>query len=213
MNLEASSFDAASTSQGRLKDLGGLKEEQCCMRKKKIQKKLMILNLSHGISSLLLKLMKLVGNHLQEKQQNPFLQHFRKIQQDSEATWNNCLQLSIHNNQFTNAVFSKVWDIYGKYHDESMGDLDVHLAIWRMFMYTTLQALISLISIGKEYDEISFGSKKMFISRQITDSGTNDLQYYTRTTNLENLFGEVKKKTKYVNYQKFLVQEDRKLLV
>ena len=117
---------------------------------------------------------------------------FQKSQQDSEATWNNFLQLSIPNNLFTNAVFSKVWDIYGKYHDESVGDLDVHLAIWRMFMYTTLQALISLISIGKEYDEISFGSKKMFISRQITDSGTNDLQYYTRTTNLENSFGEVK---------------------
>ena len=81
---------------------------------------------------------------------------------------------------------------------------NVHLAIWRMFMYTTLQALISLISIGKEYDEISFGSKKMFISRQITDSGTNDLQYYTRTTNLENSFGEVK--IKYENYQKFLVR-------
>ena len=81
MNLEASSFDAASTSQGRLKDayLGGLKEEQCRMRKKKIQKKLMILNLSHGITSLLFQLMKLVGNDLQEKQQKPFLQHFRKF--------------------------------------------------------------------------------------------------------------------------------------
>ena len=81
----------------------------------------------------------------------------RERQKNAEATWHNCLQLSIPTNQFTNAVFSMVWEIYGKYHDESMGDLNVHLAIWRMFMYPTLQALIS---IGKECDEISFESKK-----------------------------------------------------
>ena len=62
-------------------------------------------------------------------------------------------------------------------------------AIWRMFMYTTIQALIA---IGKEYDENSFESKKKFISSQITDSSTSGLQYFTRTTNLEKLFGEVK---------------------
>ena len=44
-------------------------------------------------------------------------------------------------------------------------------------MYTALQALIS---VGKEYDENSFESKK-FISNQITDSSTIDRQYYTRT--------------------------------
>ena len=73
MNLEASSFDAASASQVRLKDayLGGLNEEQ---RENKFQKNLMILDLGLGITSLLLKLTKLVGNHLQEKQQNPSLQ-------------------------------------------------------------------------------------------------------------------------------------------
>ena len=66
----------------------------------------------------------------------------------------------------------------------------MHLAaIWRMFMYTTLQALIP---IGKEYDDNSFESKKKFISSQITDSRTSGLQYFTPTTNLEKLFGEVK---------------------
>ena len=39
----------------------------------------MILNLNHGIISLLLKIMKLVGNHLQEDQQNSCLQNFRKV--------------------------------------------------------------------------------------------------------------------------------------
>ena len=101
-----------------------------------------------------------------------------------------------------------VWEIYGKYHNEGMSDRDVHLAIWRMFMYITLQ---TLISIGKEYDEISCGSTKIFLTRQITNSGMSDLQYYTRTMNLQKLVGEIK--AKFVNYQKFLVQEHRKLWV
>ena len=69
---------------------------------------------------------------------------FQESQQDSEATWDNCLQLPLPTTQCTNAVFSLVWDIYGQYHDEGMSDLNVHLVIWRMFMYTTLQALISI---------------------------------------------------------------------
>ena len=58
------------------------------MRKKKIQEKLMILNLSRGITSLLLKLMKLVGDHFQEKQQNPSLQLFRKVKAIKKRHWN-----------------------------------------------------------------------------------------------------------------------------
>ena len=38
----------------------------------------------------------------------------------------------------------------------------------------------------------SFGTKKKYISSQITDSSTIDLPYYTRTKNLEKMFGEVK---------------------
>ena len=108
---------------------------------------------------------------------------FQESQEDLEATWDKCLQLSLPTIQFTNSIFSSVWDIYGRY-------LDVHLAIWRMFMKITLQALIS---IDKEFDEISFRSTKIYLSRQKTDTGTSDLQYYTRTTNLEKFFGEVKR--------------------
>ena len=39
----------------------------------------MILNVNHGITSLILKITKLVGNHLQEDQQNSCLQNFRKV--------------------------------------------------------------------------------------------------------------------------------------
>ena len=150
----------------------------------------MILNLSLGVTSLLLKLTKLVGETAES-----ISSVSQKSQNNKEATWNNCLQLSIPTNQFTNAVFSIVWEIYGKYHDESMGDLNVHLAIWRMFICTTLQALIS---IGKEYDENSCESKKKFISSQITGASAIDLQYYSRTENLEKLFGEVKKPNMWI---------------
>ena len=84
-NFAASPSDAASASQAKLKDayLGGLKEKQQGdlphEREEKSGKKLAILNLSHGITGLLLKIMKLVGNHLQEDHQNSCLQNFRKV--------------------------------------------------------------------------------------------------------------------------------------
>ena len=72
------------------------------MRKQTIQKKLMILPWYYNPVA-----------HIDEACGKPFAgetaesisQVFQKSQQDSEATWNNCLQLSIPNNQFTNAVF------------------------------------------------------------------------------------------------------------
>ena len=148
----------------------------------------MILNLSHGITSLFLEITKLVGNHLQEKRQNPFPQIFKKASDNRKRYGTivfsyRCPQISYECHIFCGLGY--LWEN----HDEGMSDLDVHLAIWRMFMKTTLQALNSL---GKECEEISFGSKKIFICRQITDSDTSDLQYYTRTTNLEKLFGDVK---------------------
>ena len=66
MNIAASSLDAASASQVKLKDayLGGLKEKQQGdlpheREEMKIQEKLIILNLGQGITGLLLKIMKL----------------------------------------------------------------------------------------------------------------------------------------------------------
>ena len=82
MNLAASSFDAASASQERLKDayLGWLVDEQRGNLTHNFQQNLVM---SPGITSLLLKLTKLVGNHLQEKQQNPSLQLFRRMEGQS----------------------------------------------------------------------------------------------------------------------------------
>ena len=45
-----------------------------------------------------------------------------------------CNYLSIPTNQFTNAVFPSSGKSVAKYHDESTVDLNVHVAIRRMFM-------------------------------------------------------------------------------
>ena len=93
MSVEPSSFDAASISQVRLKDayFGGLMEEQqgnLTHEKENFQKKVMILNLSFGVTSLFLKLTKLVGNHLQEKQQ--WWANCSVIQRTSKAGSSSC---------------------------------------------------------------------------------------------------------------------------
>ena len=111
MNLEASSFDAASASQVRLKDayLGGLKEEQQG-------------NLSHekednseGTEDSesepwyykpVARNNEACGKPLAGKTAESISSAFQETQQDSEATWNNCVQPSLPTNQFTNAVFS-----------------------------------------------------------------------------------------------------------
>ena len=60
------------------------------MRERTFQKKLMIRNLSFGVTSLFLKLTKLVGNHLQEKQQ--WWATYSVIQRTSKAgsSWCQC---------------------------------------------------------------------------------------------------------------------------
>ena len=47
------------------------------------------------------------------------------------------------------AVFSTVREIYGRQPGDFMKDLDVNLAIWRVFMSTTLR---SAVHLGKDYD-------------------------------------------------------------
>ena len=47
------------------------------------------------------------------------------------------------------AVFSIVWGIYGREHDDPMNDLDVNMAIWCIFLNTTLRAAVHL---GQDHD-------------------------------------------------------------
>ena len=73
----------------------------------------------------------------------------KESQKDTEATWNHYLQISTNTSHHMEAVFSMVRKIYGRQPGDPMKDLNVNLAIWRMFMNTTLRAAVHL---GKEYD-------------------------------------------------------------
>ena len=55
-------------------------------------------------------------------------------------------QATIHHLE---AVYSIVRGIYGREPDDPMDDLDVNMAIWGVFLNTTLQAAVHL---GKDYD-------------------------------------------------------------
>ena len=98
------------------------------------KKKLMILNLSPGITSLLLETTKLVGNHLQEKQQNPSLQIFIKSQSNKEATLEHFFAISPQTISFAEAVYDMVRKVYGRPSGDPVEDLDVNAAIWGVFM-------------------------------------------------------------------------------
>ena len=73
----------------------------------------------------------------------------RESQKDTEATWKHYLQISPHTSHCMEAVFSMVREIYGRQPGDPMKDLDVNLAIWRMFMNTAHRAAVHL---GKDYD-------------------------------------------------------------
>ena len=56
-------------------------------------------------------------------------------------------RVSSHNH--TEAVFTSVRVIYVREHDDPMDDLDVNMAIWSMFLNTTLRAAVHL---GQDYE-------------------------------------------------------------
>ena len=73
----------------------------------------------------------------------------KESQKDTEATWDHNLHISPSTSHCMEAVFSMVRKIYGRQPGDPMKDLNVNLAIWRMFMNTTLRAAVHL---GKDYD-------------------------------------------------------------
>ena len=73
----------------------------------------------------------------------------KESQEDTEATWNHSLQISPNTSHKMEAVFSMVKKIYGRQPGGPMKDLNVNLALWRMFMNTTLRASVHR---GKDYD-------------------------------------------------------------
>ena len=104
----------------------------------------MIVILSLGITSLLLELTKLVGNHLQEKQQNPSIQLFRKVKTIKEATLEHFFAISPQTIHYTEAVYDMVRKIYGRPSDDPVEDLDVNVAIWRVRFHRKLKQFFYL---------------------------------------------------------------------
>ena len=153
MSVEPNSLDAASTSQLRRKDayLGRLMEmqrwdpshreeedsedsnnpeaETWYYREEPVAQnsKAWVNPIAHGASS----------SVDQEHQKN------------TEATWDQHLHISPDTSHYMEDVFFMVRKIYGKPLVDPVEDLIVNLAIWRMFMNTTLRAAVHL---GKDCD-------------------------------------------------------------
>ena len=63
--------------------------------------------------------------------------------------WSHNLHVSPATVHHAEAVFSIVRWIYGREHDDPMDDLDVHMAIWGIFLNATLRAAVHL---GPDYE-------------------------------------------------------------
>ena len=110
----------------------------------------MILKRSLGITSLLLKLTKLVcGKRLAGETTESISSAFQKSQNNKEATLKHFFSILPQTTSFTEAVYDMVRKIYGRPSDDPMEDLDVNAAIWGVFMNATLKAAVHL---GNDHD-------------------------------------------------------------
>ena len=151
MSDEPSSFDAASTSQVRLKvsNLVGSMEEQRGNPSHRRRRRSRRLRQSCGWNLVLqrrtlLKTVKLGCNNLHTE---PVLQ--LTSQKGTEATWDHYLQISPNTSHCMEAVLSMVRKIYGKQPGDPVNYFNMKLAFCGMFMNTTLRAAVHL---GKDYD-------------------------------------------------------------
>ena len=126
------------------------REETRRTKKKKIQKTQAILQLKPGITkeNLLPKTIKLGGNKPLAPGASSSVH--QESQKNTEATWDHYLHLLRDTSHYMEAVFPMVRKIHGKQPDDPMEGLNVNLAIWGMFMNTTLRAAFHL---GKDYDK------------------------------------------------------------
>ena len=108
--------------------------------------------------NLLPKTVKLGGNPLHTEPVLPDVT--RKVQKDTEATWDHNLQVSPNTSHYMEAVFSTVRKIYGEPPGDQMENLNVNWAIWGMFMNTTL--FEQAVRLGKDCD-MTFKFCKEFI--------------------------------------------------
>ena len=131
MGVEPSSFDAAATSQVRLKDayLGGLMEEQ--QRNPSQQEENKSEDSDNAAGTWYCKGERVSQNN--EAWGQPLAHGAsssvdQESQKNTEATWDHCLQISPATSHDMEAVFSMVRQIYGKQPGDPMEFFNVNLA-------------------------------------------------------------------------------------
>ena len=154
MNLEASSFDAASASQVRLKVayLGGLKEEQqgdLSHEKEENSEETDDSESEPWYYKPVAQTNEACGKSLAGETAESISQTFQKSQSNKEATLKHFLAISPHTLPYVNAVYDMVRKVYERPAGDPVDDLDVNVAIWGIFMNATLRAATHL---GNDHD-------------------------------------------------------------
>ena len=149
MRNNPNSFDAASTSQVRLKGayLGGSMEKQ--WRNPSHQEE----EDSEDSDNFEAEIWYYKGKQVTGKpvslHTEPVPQLIRKVNKIQKKTWKQYLHRSPDTSHCLEAIFSMVREFCGRQPGDPMKDLDVSLAVWGMFMNTTLRAAVHL---GKDCD-------------------------------------------------------------
>ena len=133
MNLEVSSFDAASASQVRLKDayLGGLKEEQqgnLTHKKEHTSEETGDSEAEPWYYKAVAQTNEACGKPLAGETAESISSAFQKSQNNKEATLKHFYAISPQTISFSEAVYDMVRKIYGRPSDDPMEDLDVNVS-------------------------------------------------------------------------------------
>ena len=154
MNLEASSFDAASASVVRLKGahLVGLKEEQqeeMSHEKEENSEETDDSESEPWYYKPVAQTNEACGKPLAGETAESISRASQKSQSNKEATLEHFLSISPQTISCTEAVYDMVRKVYERPAGDPMDDLDVNVAIWGIFMNATLKAATHL---GNDHD-------------------------------------------------------------
>ena len=138
----------------RLKDayLGGLKEEQqgnVTHEKEQISEETDDSESEPWYHKLITRTDEACGTPFAGQTAESISSAFQKGQNKKEATLEHFFAISPQTISHTDAVYDMVRKIYGRESDDPMKDLDVNVAIWRVFTNATLKAAVHL---GNDHD-------------------------------------------------------------
>ena len=91
----------------------------------------------------------MLTNQLLGKLEHPANRTTREVPKAERIEWPHILHVSPATVHHMEAVFSIIRKIYEREPDDPVDDLDVNIAIWGIFLNTTLQAAVHL---GQDYE-------------------------------------------------------------